>query len=46
VAGAREGAALLRGRGWVLIGSVYSTGSVPGSLDGHLKKFFKRATAG
>jgi len=37
---------LLRGRGWVLIGSVYSTGSVPGSLDEHLKKFLKRATAG
>jgi hypothetical protein len=37
---------LLRGRGWVLIGSLYSTGSVPGSLDEHLKKFLKRATAG
>lgn len=37
---------LLRDRGWVLIGSVYSTGSAPGSLDEHLKKFLKRATAG
>jgi len=36
----------LRGRGWVLIGSVYSTGSTPGSLDAHLKAFLKRATAG
>jgi hypothetical protein len=37
---------LLRGRGWVLIGSVYSTDSQPGSLDEHLKRFLKRATAG
>lgn len=37
---------LLRGRGWVLIGSVYSTDSTPGSLDAHLKTFLKRATAG
>lgn len=37
---------LLRGRDWVLVGSSYSTGSVPGSLDEHLKKFLKRATAG
>lgn len=36
----------LRGRGWVLIGSVYSTGSPEGSLDEHLKTFLKRATAG
>lgn len=36
----------LRGRGWVLIGSVYSTDGTPGSLDAHLKKFLKRATAG
>jgi hypothetical protein len=36
----------LRGRGWVLIGSVYSTEGTPGSLDAHLKKFLKRATAG
>lgn len=36
----------LRGRGWVLIGSLYSTGSTPGSLDEHLKMFLKRATAG
>jgi hypothetical protein len=35
----------LRGRGWVLIGSLYSTGSTPGSLDAHLKAFTKTATA-
>jgi hypothetical protein len=33
---------LLRGQGWVLIGSAYSTGSTPGSLDAHLKAFLKR----
>jgi hypothetical protein len=37
---------VLRGRGWVLIGSIYSTDSPPGSLDEHLKRFLKRATAG
>lgn len=37
---------LLRDRGWVLIGGVYSTGSTPDSLDEHLKKFLKTATAG
>jgi hypothetical protein len=36
----------LRGRGWVLIGSVYSMDSQPVSLDEHLKRFLKRATAG
>jgi hypothetical protein len=36
----------LRGRDWVLIGSVYSTDSHPGSLDEHLKSYLKRATAG
>jgi hypothetical protein len=36
----------LRGRGWVLIGSAYSTGSTPGTLDAHLKAFLSRATAG
>lgn len=36
----------LRGRGWVLIGSVYSVDSRQGSLDQHLKRFLKRATAG
>lgn len=35
----------LRGRGWVLVGSAYSTDSVAGTLDEHLKKFLKRATA-
>jgi hypothetical protein len=36
----------LRGRGWVAIGSLYSTDSQPGSLDEYLKSFLKRATAG
>jgi hypothetical protein len=36
----------LRGRGWVAVGSLYSTGSQPGSLDEYLKSFLKRATAG
>lgn len=36
----------LRGQGWVLIGSSYSLGSREGSLDEHLKKYIKRATAG
>jgi hypothetical protein len=36
----------LRGRDWVLISGVYSTGSRQGSLDEHLKRFLKRATAG
>jgi hypothetical protein len=36
----------LRGRGWVPIGSAYSTGSLEGSLDEHLKQYLKRATAG
>jgi hypothetical protein len=31
---------LLRGRRRVLIGSLYSTDSLPGSLDEHLKGFF------
>ena len=37
---------LLRGQGWVVIGSVYSTASRPGSLDEHLKRSVKTATAG
>lgn len=36
----------LRGRGWVAIGSLYSTDSQPGSLDEYMKRFLKRATAG
>jgi hypothetical protein len=36
----------LRGRGWVPIGSSYSTDGTPGSLDAHLKTFLKTATAG
>jgi hypothetical protein len=36
----------LRGRGWILIGSAYSTDSQRGSLDEYLKRFLKRATAG
>jgi hypothetical protein len=37
---------LLRGQGWVQIGSVYSTASTDGTLDAYLKRFLKRATAG
>jgi hypothetical protein len=37
---------LLRGRGWVPIGSVYATTSTAGTLDAYLKGFLKRATAG
>jgi hypothetical protein len=37
---------LLRGRGWMLIGSTYSTSGTPRSLDGHLKSFTHTATAG
>ncbi len=36
----------LRGRGWVLIGSTYSTSGTPQSLDQHLKAFTPTATAG
>ena len=36
----------LRGRDWVLIGSVYSIDSPQGSLDQHLKRYLKTATAG
>ena len=36
----------LRGRGWVFIGSVYSTEGTPGTLDAHLKRYLNRATAG
>ena len=35
-----------RGRGWILIGSAYSTDSKVGSLEEYLKRFLKRATAG
>ena len=37
---------LLRGWDWVQIGSVYAVDSRPGTLDEHLKRFLKRATAG
>lgn len=37
---------LLRGRGWVVIGSVYAVDGRSGTLDEHLKRFLKRATAG
>ena len=37
---------LLRGQGPVPIGGQYSTDSVPGTLDAHLKAYLKRATAG
>ena len=36
----------LRGRDWVLIGSVCSTDSQQGTLDEYLKRYLKRATAG
>jgi hypothetical protein len=36
----------LRGRGWVPIGSRYSTDSMAGSMDEYLKRYLKRATAG
>ena len=36
----------LRNRGWVLIGSVYSSDSEAGSLDEYMKRFQRRATAG
>jgi len=36
----------LRGRGWVVIGSVYDTYADPDTLDGYLKGCVKRATAG
>jgi hypothetical protein len=36
----------LHGRGWVLIGSIYSTDSPSGGLEEHLKRFLKRVTAG
>lgn len=38
--------ALLRGRSWVPIGSIYSTTAIEGTLDGHLKGFVARATGG
>ncbi len=42
-----EGVAeFLRGRGWVLIGGVFDTKSDKETLDGHLKGYIKRATAG
>ncbi len=37
---------LLRGRGWLLIGSTYSSSGTPRSLDEHLKAFTHTATAG
>jgi hypothetical protein len=37
---------LLRGRGWVTIGTSYSTASSVGTLDAHLKGYLKTATAG
>jgi hypothetical protein len=46
VARAGRLAGLPGGRGWVLIGSTYSSGSEPGSLDDYMKRFLKRATAG
>lgn len=37
---------LFRGRGWVDIGSVYAIEGTEGTLDAHLKRYIKRATAG
>ena len=37
---------LLRGGGWMLIGSTYSTSGMPHSLDAHFKSFTHTATAG
>jgi hypothetical protein len=36
----------LRARGWVPIGSRYSTDSMAGSMEEYLKRYLKRATAG
>lgn len=36
----------LRGRGWVPIGSRYSTDGIAESMDEYLKRYLKRATAG
>lgn len=36
----------LRGRGWVMIGSVFDTEADASTLDGYLKGFVNRATAG
>jgi len=36
----------LRGRSWVVIGGVFDTRSDETTLDGYLKQFIKRATAG
>jgi hypothetical protein len=37
---------VLRGRGWVPIGGGYEVEGDPGTLDGHLKGYMQRATAG
>ena len=37
---------LLRGRGWVPLGSTYDVDGTPGTLDAHLRGYLKRATAG
>ena len=36
----------LSGKGWVRIGTSYATAAVQGTLDGYLKGYMKRATAG
>jgi hypothetical protein len=36
----------LRGRGWVRVGGVFEVNGNPDTLDGFLKKYLKRATAG
>jgi hypothetical protein len=36
----------LRGKGWVEIGMTYDVAGRTGTLDGYLKGYMKRATAG
>ena len=36
----------LAGKGWVVIGGVYETAGASDTLDGYLKAWIKRATAG
>ena len=38
--------AFLRGKGWVIIGTVFDVASKPSTLDGYLKGWIKRGTAG
>lgn len=38
--------AFLRGKGWVVIGTIFYTWSNPATLDGYLKEWINRGTAG